>query len=63
MFTSLFMINIKSGEQKRITSPVEHKRDVAPQIINDYVIWVRHNGRKIKGDVLIRNGLKGKDQL
>lgn len=63
MFTSLFTINIKSGEQKRITSPGEHKRDVAPQVINDNVTWVRHIGKEIIGDVWIRDGLKGKDQL
>lgn len=63
MFTSLYLIDIKSGEQKPITSPGENKRDVAPQVINDYVTWVRHDGKEIKGDVWIRGGLKGEDQL
>ncbi|MCM3601012.1 translocation protein TolB [Robertmurraya korlensis] len=62
MFTNLYLIDINSNAQKQLTSPGENIRDQDPQVINQYVTWVRYTGNELKGDVWVKDGLDGKEQ-
>lgn len=63
MFTSLYVINIKSGEQKQITFPKKNELDSNPQVIGSLFTWYRQTDKVKKGDVWIKDGINGKDQL
>lgn len=63
MFTRLYSIHLKSNDQKQITAPNEQERDDNPQAINEYITWVRHTNNERKGNVWVKEGLEGKEQL
>ena len=47
MFTSLYMINIRTGEQKQISFPRKNELDEDPQVVGSYLTWFRKKaGRK-----------------
>lgn len=62
MFTNLYLIDVKSNVQKQLTSPGENKRDEDPQVIHQYLTWIRYTGNGQKGDVWVKDGLDGKEQ-
>ncbi|MED4355067.1 hypothetical protein P9265_22690 [Schinkia azotoformans] len=41
MFTSLYQIDLSSGNQKQITFPRENELDDDPQVVGSSLIWVR----------------------
>ncbi|QSX23926.1 translocation protein TolB [Priestia megaterium] len=56
MFSKLYVINIKSTEQKQISFPKRNELDTQPQVIDSYITWYRKGDQ---GDVWIKNGIKG----
>ena len=63
MFPSLYAINIKTGEQKQISFPSKNELDENPQVVGSYLTWFRKITEQTKGDVLIKNGLNGQEQI
>jgi len=63
MFTSLYVIDIKSEDQTQITFPHDGDLDIDPQIVGDYLTWFRKASGKNKGDVYMKDGLKGKERI
>ncbi|KMJ59860.1 translocation protein TolB [Bacillus sp. LL01] len=61
MHTSLYVINIISGEQRQITFPANEEYDRSPQAIQQYVTWVRKD--EASNNVLIKEGLEGKEKI
>lgn len=59
MFTSLYIINIKSGEQKQITFPKKNELDYAPQVIGTNIIWYRKSDKEEQGDIWMKDGING----
>ncbi|MDF0728857.1 translocation protein TolB [Cytobacillus sp. S13-E01] len=60
MYTSLFVINILSGEQKQITFPKSGELDSNPQVVGSYITWYRKGNQ---GDIWIKKGIDGHDDL
>lgn len=60
MVSSLYVINIKSGEQKQITFPKNNEVDRQPQVIGPYITWYRKGNR---GDVWMKRGINGRADL
>jgi dipeptidyl aminopeptidase/acylaminoacyl peptidase len=61
MFTSLYAINIKTGEQKQITFPDMNEIDEDPQVVGDHLTWFRKNSNDGQGDVWVKEGLSGRE--
>ena len=55
MFTSLYAINLKTGEQKQISFPRENELDENPQVVDSYLTWFRRKAEHNKGDVWVKN--------
>ncbi len=51
MFSTLYVVNIKSGEQKQFSFPKKSERDLRPQVVGSYLTWYR---KGIEGDVWIK---------
>ncbi|MCA0753705.1 translocation protein TolB [Paenibacillus sp. N4] len=62
MFTSLYAINIRTGEQKQISFPGKNERDEDPQVVGPYLTWFR-KAEQAKGDVWVKNALNGQEQI
>lgn len=60
MYTSLFVINILSGEQKQITFPKSGELDSNPQVVESFITWYRKGNQ---GDIWIKKGIDGHDDL
>lgn len=64
MFTALYVIRIKSDEQKQISFPKKNELDLDPQVVGSYLTWIRKKDRELnKGDVWIKEGLNGKEKI
>ncbi|KQL54413.1 translocation protein TolB [Heyndrickxia shackletonii] len=63
MFTSLYVINIKSGEQKQITFPNHNRIDDFPQVIDSKITWYRKTEKSKQGDVWIKDGISSPEHL
>ena len=63
MFTSLFVINIKTGEQKQITFPKKNELDEGPQVDGSYLIWLRKKENDFHGDVWVKDGLNRQEHI
>lgn len=61
MFTSLYIINIKSGEQKQLTFPKKNEIDNQPQVVGPYITWYRKTEKGEQGDVWVKNGINGSE--
>lgn len=61
MFTALYEINIKTGEQKQITFPEKNELDKDPQVVGQHLTWVRRNVKDRQSDVWVREGLSGRE--
>lgn len=62
MFTTLFLINVKSTEQKQISFPKKSELDIDPQVVGTYITWYRRNQNGNQGDVWIKNGIDTPEQ-
>ncbi|MFC5605067.1 translocation protein TolB [Sporosarcina koreensis] len=63
MFTSLYSINIRTGEQKQITFPGKNEIDENPQVVGPYLTWLRKTDGQTTGDVWVKNTLDGQEQI
>jgi hypothetical protein len=59
MFTALYVINIKSGEQKQITFPKNNELDNIPQVVGTNITWYRTTEKFKQGDVWVKDGKNG----
>ncbi|WP_432363339.1 translocation protein TolB [Sporosarcina sp. UB5] len=63
MFTSLYSINIRTGEQKQITFPGKNELDENLQVVGPYLTWFRRTAGQAKGDVWVKNTLNGQEHI
>ena len=63
MFTSLYTINIRTGEQKQISFPRKNELDEDPQVVGSYLTWFRKRADQNKGDVWVKNALNGQEHI
>ncbi|WP_237981485.1 translocation protein TolB [Bacillus thuringiensis] len=63
MFTTLYIINIKTEEQKQISFPKQNERDEAPQVIGPYLTWLRKKTNVYKGDVWMKDSLHSQEHI
>lgn len=57
MFTTLYVIHIKSGEQKQLTFPKKDELDHTPQVVGSTITWYRETETEVQGDVWIKEGI------
>jgi hypothetical protein len=63
MFTSLYAINIRTGEQKQFSFPGKNELDEDPQVVGPYLTWFRKMIEQTKGDVWVKNTLNGQEHI
>ena len=63
MFTSLYAINIRTGEQKQISFPGKNELEEDPQVVGPYLTWFRKMAGQTKGDVWVKNALNGQEHI
>ncbi|MGE7828874.1 TolB family protein [Paenibacillus sp. NPDC093718] len=63
MFTSLYAINIRTGEQKQFSFPGKNELDEDPQVVGPYLTWFRKMTEQPKGDVWVKNTLNGQEHI
>ena len=63
MFTSLYTINIRTGEQKQITFPRKNEIDEDPQVVGSYITWFRKRAEQNQGDVWVKNVVNGQEYI
>ena len=63
MFTALYVINIKTGEQKQLTFPKKSKIDKAPQVVASTITWYRTSEKENIGDVWVKDKIDGLEHL
>lgn len=61
MFTALYEINIKTGEQRQITFPEKNELEEDPQVVGQQLTWVRRNVNDRQSDVWVREGVSGRE--
>ena len=59
MFTALYTIDIKSGEQRQLTFPKDNELDTAPQVIEDSITWLRKAENQNQGDLWVKERVDG----
>lgn len=63
MLTALFVIDIKTKEQKQITFPKKNELDRDPQVVGSKLTWFRKKSGGLKGDVWVKEGINHKGQM
>ncbi|PQZ55792.1 translocation protein TolB [Bacillus sp. MYb209] len=63
MVTTLYIINIKTKEQRQISFPKKNELDEDPQVVESYLTWFRKKTNVYKGDVWVKNGLNGQEYI
>lgn len=63
MFTSLYVIDIRTGEQKQISFPRKNELDKDPQVVGPYLTWFRKAAKQTKGDVWVKNAITGQEHI
>ena len=63
MFTSLYAINMRTGEQKQISFPGKNELEEDPQVVGPYLTWFRKMAEQTKGDVWVKNTLNGQEHI
>ncbi len=63
MYTALYVINIKSGEQKQLTFPKDNQLDNSPQVVGSIITWYRTAEKEEQGDVWIKDRIDGIEHL
>lgn len=51
MFTSLYAINLRTGEQKQFSFPGKNELDEDPLVVGPYLTWFRKMIEQTKGDM------------
>ena len=54
---------LRTEEQKQITFPKNNELDKDPQVVGSYLTWFRKKDREHKGDVWVKYGLDGQEQI
>ncbi|QCR30711.1 translocation protein TolB [Lysinibacillus sp. SGAir0095] len=57
MYTSLYTIDLKSGEQKQLTFPKNNELDSSPQVVGNAITWLRKVENQVQGDVWIKENI------
>ncbi|CAM5223078.1 hypothetical protein UACE39S_06379 [Ureibacillus acetophenoni] len=63
MYTALYIINIKTGEQKQLTFPKANEIDNSTQVIGSTITWTRKNEKQDQLDVWIKSNPTSPEQL
>lgn len=63
MFTSLYVIDIRTGEQNQISFPRKKELDENPQVVGTKLTWFRRKAEEQKGEVWMKEGLNGKERI
>lgn len=63
MFTSLYAINIRTGEQKQISFPRKNELDEDPQVVRSNLTLFRRKAEDFQGDVWVKDGISGQEYL
>ncbi|MFY3791058.1 translocation protein TolB [Ureibacillus sp. MALMAid1270] len=63
MYTALYIINIKTGEQKQLTFPKVNEIDNSTQVIGSTITWTRKNEKQDQLDVWIKSNPTCPEQL
>ncbi|MCK1995296.1 translocation protein TolB [Peribacillus muralis] len=63
MFTSLYSINIRTGEQKQTSFPRKNELDEDPQVVRSYLTLFRRKAEDFQGDVWVKDGISGQEYL
>ncbi|MFF2797138.1 TolB-like translocation protein [Lysinibacillus xylanilyticus] len=61
MFTALYVINLESGEQKRLTFPKNNKIDNTPQVVGSTITWYRTSEKEDQGDVWVKDSMDAQE--
>ncbi|MGF9976987.1 hypothetical protein [Viridibacillus arvi] len=61
MYTTLYVINLISGEQNQITFPKKNELDISPQVVGTNITWYRMNDKKNQGDVWVKDWRSGQE--
>lgn len=60
MYTKLYLINIKSGEQQQLSFPKNNEVDSKPQVISSFITWYR---KGLQGNVWVQKGVHAKPYI
>jgi len=63
MFTSLYVINIRTAGQKQITFPKRNELDEDPQVVGSYLTWYRKKAEERKGDLWVKDALNDQENI
>ncbi|MFC7687540.1 translocation protein TolB [Ureibacillus sp. GCM10028918] len=63
MYTSLYTIDLKTGEQKQLTFPKDNELDSSPQVVGDTITWLRKVEKQGIGDVWVIDRINGRERL
>ncbi|WP_026561857.1 hypothetical protein [Bacillus sp. J37] len=62
MYTSLYLIDLKTKDQKQLTNP-KNELDEEPRVIGTYLTWIRKTDEESKANVMVKKGLDGKEYI
>ncbi|GKU80636.1 TolB family protein [Niallia sp. NCCP-28] len=60
MYSKLYVINLKTAQQKQVAFPPKKEADTSPKVIGSFIIWMREGREK---SAMIKEGLNGKEQV
>lgn len=63
MYTALYVINVKTEEQKQISFPKKNELDREPQIVDSKLTWFRKKLNDTKGNVWVKEGLSEQEHI
>lgn len=63
MYTALYLINIRTGEQKQLTFPKKNEIDKAPEVVDSTITWLRQAPNENQYDVWMKTNINGQEQL
>lgn len=57
------MINLKTNDQKQISTPQKNELDKDPHAVGSYLTWFRKTAEDYQSNVWIKDGLDGQERL
>ncbi|PKG21764.1 translocation protein TolB [Niallia nealsonii] len=60
MYSKLYVVNLKTAQQKQFTFPSEKEIDTSPKVIGSFITWIREGHEK---SAMIKEGINGKEQI